>query len=433
MKQLGKRTLAIAILALFSIVQFAPPIYAQATTGLSPGQQHLFDNDIQYLNYDYNTGCGTTTTGTPANLTVDKGFSLGTGDERRVNLMKALIADYQLTPEQAAGIVGNFMWESGGINVPPDVNEGGKPGPPAFHGGYGWAQWTGSRQVSFIDFAVTNGYMASKTVNATDAADYAWLKQELASTYKTTIPEVKKTNNPDDAASRFEATYESAGVPAIANRQAFARQVLQEFNGGGTPGTGSTGTAGTPGGCASATNASCNDSASCAKLLLQMATDGKINLQAGGQHDLTPAAAGQQITSCPQGPVTLNTTLLQLLVKLANDLQAKSPNYKLNIHNFVSPPWHACDGLFHTKGRAADVHVDDMGGCHGSGSQCLATAADYHKPLNHDFAQDVMDSLPPGGGLGQKEYIGPLNNTAGKRYFDDANAHFHIDAGAQAP
>jgi len=222
-------------------------------------------------------------------------------------------------------------------------------------------------------------------------------------------------------------------VPAIAKRQGFARQALSEYNGGGATAGGGATTGGSAGGCGATVGANCNTSKDCATLILQMIKDGKMNAQAGGIHDLTPAAAGQKITSCPQGPVELNTSLLQLLIKLANDLQAKSPNYKLNIHNFVSPPWHSCDGAFHTKGRAADVHIDDMGGCNGTGGTCLNTAADYHKPLNHDFAQDVMSSTPPGGGLGQKQYIGPLDGvTGGRRYFEDSNHHFHVDVGATA-
>lgn len=239
-----QRASAVLMLALFATFQVAPPIYAQAESGISPQQQRIFDNDIQYFNYDVNKiGCGQNSAGTPANITVDKGFSLGTDDkERRVNLMKALMADFQLTPEQAAGIVGNFMWESGGKNLPPDVNQGKGPGPPLFSGGYGWAQWTGSRQVTFIDFAIAGGYMGSKSEHATDAANYAYLKNELTTTYKSTIPELKKFNTTDETTASFEATFEAAGKPAIANRQAFAREVLAEYNGGGAGGsTGSTG------------------------------------------------------------------------------------------------------------------------------------------------------------------------------------------------
>lgn len=199
-------------------------------------------NDITHYNPD--AVCGGPAapgSGGPANIDVDKGFSLGTDPkERRVNLVKALMKDYGLTGEQASGIVGNFMVESGGQQLPPDVNEGGRAGPPAFKGGYGWAQWTGGRQKAFIDFAVKNGYMTSAAVNGTDAANYAWLKNDLNTAYKSTITQIKTKTTPEDAAISFEATFERAGVPALAKRTASARQVFTELNGGTSTSGGTT-------------------------------------------------------------------------------------------------------------------------------------------------------------------------------------------------
>lgn len=161
-------------------------------------------------------------------------FSLGTDPkERRVNLVKALMSQYGLTAEQASGPVGNFMHESGGQHLPPDVNEGGRAGPPSFSGGYGWAQWTGGRQTAFIDYAVQNGYMESKDVNATDAADLAYLVHELNTGYKATVTELKNKGTPTDAAVSFEATFERAGVPALENRTKYAEQVFNEYTEGG--------------------------------------------------------------------------------------------------------------------------------------------------------------------------------------------------------
>lgn len=176
-------------------------------------------------------------TGGAANLNIGADFSLGTeGQERRVNLVKHLMVDFGLSAEQASGIVGNFMHESAGTatvaqTVPPDVNQGESVGaPPKFSGGYGWAQWTGGRQTRFIDFAVENGYMASRDVNATDGADYAYLKKELTESYTVTIDELKKQTTPEDAATSFEATFEKAGQPALAERTANARQVFTEYS-----------------------------------------------------------------------------------------------------------------------------------------------------------------------------------------------------------
>lgn len=187
---------------------------------------------------------------------VPTNFSLGTDPkERRVNLMKALIVDYGLTPAQAAGPVGNFMAESGGAHLPPNVNEGGRAGPPAFRGGYGWAQWTGGRQRTFIDYAVANSYMTSRSVDATDAANYAYLKKELAEGYTVTITDLKKQSDPEQAAVSFERTFEKAGIPRLEARRANARQAFNEYmetaSGGGPSVTPNAAVCGTqPGGAA---------------------------------------------------------------------------------------------------------------------------------------------------------------------------------------
>lgn len=252
------KPLRIILSAILAALLIAAPVQAQSPDEITA--QSLFGNWQQYVPGDQPLGlaCGPSSSigGGPANIGVDKGFSLGTDPmERRVNLVRALMRDYQLTAEQGSGIVGNFMHESGGKHVPPDVNEGGRVGPPAFRGGYGWAQWTGPRQRQFIAFVTPpqNDYMASASVNATDAANYAWLKQELNTGYKSTITQLKTKTTPEDAAVSFEDTFEKAGVPALGPRMANARQVFNELNGGGVgapapgvPGQAGGGTSGCP-------------------------------------------------------------------------------------------------------------------------------------------------------------------------------------------
>jgi murein DD-endopeptidase MepM/ murein hydrolase activator NlpD len=199
-------------------------------------QEKIIESGSKYFDFVEFDPCGAASGASFGGGTVDAGFSLGSGDaERRANLVKALMNDYGLTTAQASGIVGNFMHESGGKHVPPDVNEGGRIGPPLFDGGYGWAQWTGPRQETFIDFAVKNGLMASRNVNATDAANYGYLKHELDTGYKNTITQLRKQTTPENAAVSFEATFERAGVPALAERKANARQVYNEITGVSVP------------------------------------------------------------------------------------------------------------------------------------------------------------------------------------------------------
>ncbi len=166
---------------------------------------------------------------------VAKDFTLGTDNAMRaVNLVKQLMVDYSLTAAQASGIVGNFMWESGGAHLPPDINESRGAGPPAFRGGYGWAQWTGGRQVAFINYAIQFGYMTSKSEHANDAANYAWLRYELAKTERGTIPAVAKTSTPTEAATAFEHAFERAGKPVLNKRIEMANKVFEAVS-NGTP------------------------------------------------------------------------------------------------------------------------------------------------------------------------------------------------------
>lgn len=255
-----KPLLHVMVFMLTGWLVFGPMAQMVSAAAISPEQYRVYDSKARYYDYDVtdiqkcsSSGAAEAGSGGPANLKVDANFSLGSDPkERRVNLMKALMTDYPgLTPEQAAGPVGNFMAESGGAHLPPDVNEGGKVGPPLFKGGYGWAQWTGGRQRFFIKFAVENGFMESAQNNATDGANYAYLKKELNESYKTTIPKLRETTSPEDAAVSFEATFEGAGIKRLDERKRNARQAFTEYgelSGGSTPTT-------NPGSCAVANNA----------------------------------------------------------------------------------------------------------------------------------------------------------------------------------
>ena len=178
---------------------------------------------------------GTTSGGAATTLNVKKDFSLGSNDAQRpVELLKYLVKDYNLKPHQAAGIVGNFMEESGGHHLPPDVNEGGAAGPPRFTGGYGWAQWTGGRQTAFIDFAVNNGYI-ERGQRATDAANYAYLNKELSvGSEARALPAIRAAVDPEDAAIIWQDVFErpNADLARSGERSKSARKVFNAYNSG---------------------------------------------------------------------------------------------------------------------------------------------------------------------------------------------------------
>lgn len=237
-RRISFKKLGLILSTLLFLLADGSTVYAQ----LNPRQDFFNLNDVIYYD-DTDEACvlRSGNSGQPVSQVSTK-FTLGplnNAEGRQVALMQQLIADYDLSPAQAAGIVGNFMHESAGTataarRLPPDVNQGETTGaPPKFSGGYGWAQWTGSRQTSFINWAVDNGYMTSKTVRATDAANYAYLRHELDSvTYASTITELRKQSTPEQSAISFEATFEKAGVPAISQRTANAKIAYNAFVGG---------------------------------------------------------------------------------------------------------------------------------------------------------------------------------------------------------
>ncbi|PID30404.1 hypothetical protein CR983_02850 [Candidatus Saccharibacteria bacterium] len=185
-------------------------------------------NDIEFADEFAEQVCKTDGVIATGGESVDAKFNLGSSaEERQGNLIRALMADYGLKDFQAAGVVGNFMLESGGANLPPNNNEGGIAGPPRFKGGYGWPQWTGGRQRSFIDFAIQKNYMASKSESATDAANYAYFKHEIATSEKAAMPALKKTTSVEQATETFMKKYERPGVPALSRRVENAKTALR--------------------------------------------------------------------------------------------------------------------------------------------------------------------------------------------------------------
>ena len=236
------------VFVVFSILTPIQTVYAVSDT--DDGFETFFSKN-EIIQYDPRAmQCGANPTpigggeaGSVNTASVPGTFTLGTDNAlRAVTLAKQMMADFSLTQAQAAGIVGNFMHESGGRHVPPDINEDtSTPAPPAFEGGYGWAQWTGSRQLTFIDYAIKNGYMESKANHATDAANYAYLKYELTKTETSTIPAVQATSTAEDAARAFEARFERAGTPLMEMRIKYANELFNALvNGGGINASGTT-------------------------------------------------------------------------------------------------------------------------------------------------------------------------------------------------
>jgi hypothetical protein len=134
-------------------------------------------------------------------------------------LIDRLMADLGITENQAAGIVGNLGGESG---LDPDINER-HPLVPGSRGGYGWAQWTGSRRVAFETWADANEMDVG-----TDEANYEFLLFELRVTEARSLHELRKTTTVESAVDVFQRLFERPSDPdaGLSPRIRFAKQAL---------------------------------------------------------------------------------------------------------------------------------------------------------------------------------------------------------------
>lgn len=152
---------------------------------------------------------GSTTTLTAT--TADELFT-----QKAPGLMRDLIRDFSLTREQAAGILGNIGHECAGFRHLREI------GQPEGKGGYGWAQWTASRRVSFLAWA------AARNLDwHDDAANYGYLCEELRTTHKSSITKLKATTTLDGAVEVFMNEFERPGVPHLEPRKRYARLAMQ--------------------------------------------------------------------------------------------------------------------------------------------------------------------------------------------------------------
>jgi murein DD-endopeptidase MepM/ murein hydrolase activator NlpD len=160
--------------------------------------------------------------------TPSSGGISGRGVDKGVSVAKKLIADLGITPAQAAGIVGNFLYESAGMN--PGEREGAPFGtpekPPAMgtlYQGYGWAQWTNSAPGDRLD-KFLKSYGGDKGKIATDDDNYRYLMKELRG--GEPLKGMPK-DDPQAASDWFRKNWERAGIPADEKRR---KETLAVFN-----------------------------------------------------------------------------------------------------------------------------------------------------------------------------------------------------------
>lgn len=152
-------------------------------------------------------------------------------------LMADFVKTFGLTPNQAAGFVGNFGAESSLIS-------GQQEGEPlgttedirGRTGGIDWPQWTGQtkggRRRAFGDFVESKGLPYPSY-----AASWGFVQEELRTTHKHALEQVRKTTTLKAAVETAEAHYEKAGVKNWASRHAHAARALSLYEAAREPPT----------------------------------------------------------------------------------------------------------------------------------------------------------------------------------------------------
>jgi hypothetical protein len=146
------------------------------------------------------------------------GYDTGRGLE----IMDALTQMYPgINPDVAAGVAGNFLYESYGL---PNIYEGQTPSNAGSFvpdtGGYGLAQWTGPRREALM--AMPNP--------ETLATQMQYFGQENAGPERSAWEATMAAPTLADATRTFATQWERPGVPAIDRRIALANQVRNAYD-----------------------------------------------------------------------------------------------------------------------------------------------------------------------------------------------------------
>lgn len=138
-------------------------------------------------------------------------------------LMTELIADFHITPEDAAAIAGNLGHECLGFTKLQEIS----PTVKGSRGGYGWAQWTGPRRKAYEAYCKRNGKDP-----ASDGANYAYLFVELKGMEGSEGGAIDKLVMAEGLQAKviaFEKAYLRAGVKHYPSRLKYAQWALDAY------------------------------------------------------------------------------------------------------------------------------------------------------------------------------------------------------------
>lgn len=137
-----------------------------------------------------------------------------------------LMGDFPIGVVDAAAMLGNLGHECDGFTALQEIS----PTVKGSRGGYGWAQWTGSRRRAYEAYCKRN-----KLDPASDKANYAWLFLELKGNEAKAIDKTLAVQTRDQKVYAFERAYLRAGVPHYPSRRQWAAWAADAIGSGGKP------------------------------------------------------------------------------------------------------------------------------------------------------------------------------------------------------
>ena len=134
--------------------------------------------------------------------------------------MRLFMDDFDLSVWDAAAIMGNAGYESGGLVQLQEIN----PVVKGSRGGTGLFMWTGERRKAFEAYCQRNDLDP-----ASDKANYGWAFVELKSTESRAKAALLGASTLRDKVIAFERTFERAGVKNYDKRVEWAEYALKAY------------------------------------------------------------------------------------------------------------------------------------------------------------------------------------------------------------
>ena len=196
--------------------------YIDTSDGLGVHPTATGSNALATMVADGITGASGSTNDASGGSCCGDGSTTGTTSlSGSTNALKAMnfFEGKGLTATQAAGIVGNFMTESG-VNVDPTATNS--------IGAHGIAQWLGGRKTALENYAKSNGLQEDDLATQ---LNFSW--QELTGPYKSSsLDPIKASTDTNTAAKIIFDHYEIPQDSSLPKRQANAAAIYSSAGGG---------------------------------------------------------------------------------------------------------------------------------------------------------------------------------------------------------